>query len=217
MTARHSPLKRPERRAVRARRALADDARPLPREVVADRLAASVPALLALTTAAPPVTVALYVSLPDEPGTWPLRRALADGGHRVLLPVVRDDLDLDWVLDDGATRSARTPPGRRLGRDALAGCALVVVPALAVDRSGTRLGQGGGSYDRALARLPDGVPVVALVHDDEVLPPGALPREPHDRPVGHALTPSGLVGLSDRGRAAPAPDGSAPPPGPPRR
>jgi 5-formyltetrahydrofolate cyclo-ligase len=68
------------------------------------------------------------------------------------------------------------------------------VPALAVDGAGTRLGQGGGSYDRALARLGAGARrlVLAVVHDDEVLA-GPLPREPHDVGVDGALTPSGLV------------------------
>ena len=65
------------------------------------------------------------------------------------------------------------------------------MPALAVDGAGIRLGRGGGSYDRALARVPAGVPVVALLFPDEILP--ALPREPHDHPVTAALTPAGLI------------------------
>uniref|UniRef100_UPI0030EF2491 5-formyltetrahydrofolate cyclo-ligase n=1 Tax=Aquipuribacter hungaricus TaxID=545624 RepID=UPI0030EF2491 len=95
----------------------------------------------------------------------------------------------------------RGPGGPRLGTAAVASCDLVLVPALAVDRAGTRLGQGGGSYDRALARAHtapgrrpgEGGPLVlAVVHDDEVLD-DLLPREPHDVAVHGALTPSGVV------------------------
>ena len=70
--------------------------------------------------------------------------------------------------------------------------ALVVVPGLGVDRTGTRLGRGGGSYDRALVRTR-GCAVAALhageLHDH-------LPAEPHDRPVDAAVLPGqGLVRL----------------------
>jgi 5-formyltetrahydrofolate cyclo-ligase len=67
------------------------------------------------------------------------------------------------------------------------------VPALLVDRSGMRLGRGGGSFDRALGRVAAGVPVVALVYDGEIVE--RVPREPHDRSVTAALTPRGLVPL----------------------
>jgi 5-formyltetrahydrofolate cyclo-ligase len=77
------------------------------------------------------------------------------------------------------------------------GCTLVVVPALAVDRAGHRLGRGGGSYDRALSRTH--AEVIALLHDGEAVT--ALPVEPHDRPVSAFVTPGrGLVTV----RAAPA-------------
>ncbi len=66
---------------------------------------------------------------------------------------------------------------------------LLLVPALAVDRRGVRLGRGGGSYDRALARVAAGTPVVALLHDGELL--DELPAEPHDRLVSAVVTPSG--------------------------
>ena len=110
---------------------------------------------------------------------------------RVLLPVLLDDLDLDWAVFAGAGALPRPAPamlepaGPPLGRDAIATADLVLVPALAVDGAGRRLGQGGGSYDRALPRAT--APVVAVVFGDEVL--ATLPVERHDRSVDGVLTP----------------------------
>jgi 5-formyltetrahydrofolate cyclo-ligase len=65
---------------------------------------------------------------------------------------------------------------------------MILVPALLVDRHGNRLGKGGGSYDRALERVPVGTPVVVCLYDDEV---GLdVPVDPHDRPVTAAVTPT---------------------------
>ena len=113
-----------------------------------------------------------------------------------MLPVLRDDDDLDWAVFDGqlvvGRRSLQEPAGRRLGVDAIAGCDLILVPALLVDHQGHRLGKGGGSYDRALARTS--ALTVALVHDDELVV--ALPTEPHDVPVKAVATPAnGLLHL----------------------
>lgn len=82
--------------------------------------------------------------------------------------------------------------GERLGTDALAAATAVVMPALAVAEDGMRLGQGGGYYDRFLAELPRSVPTVALVFEDELLPAGAIPAEPTDRPVDGVVTAAGL-------------------------
>lgn len=188
---------------------------------LARSLAARLPDVLARlpTTRTGPLIVAVYVSLPGEPGTGPLREQLHALGHEVLLPVLRDDRDLDWVRDEGpagtpdhpgpAPSDPMRPPGPLLGVDRVRGCHLVLVPALAVDGAGTRLGQGGGSYDRSLARLArpstghrgaaGGPLVLAVLHDDEVLPGAALAREAHDVAVDGALTPSGLRLLRARG------------------
>lgn len=140
-------------------------------------------------------TLAAYAAGPGEPPTGPLLDALVEAGVSVLLPVLLDDGDLDWArLEPGrplveGLRGTRHPAGPRLGVDAAARVEAVVVPGLAGTPSGQRLGRGGGSYDRALARVPPGRAVVLLVFDDEVLP--ELPVEPHDRPVTHVVTPSG--------------------------
>ncbi|EEP73175.1 5-formyltetrahydrofolate cyclo-ligase [Micromonospora sp. ATCC 39149] len=155
-------------------------------------------ALTGLVRRLRPARVTGYVPVGSEPGgpelPEVLRMALPPGGE-LLLPVLRDDLDLDWAAYTGpgclvaAGRGLREPTGPRLGRAAIADARLVVVPALAVDRLGRRLGRGGGSYDRALARVADGALTVALLHDGELVE--HLPAEPHDRPVRAVVTPSG--------------------------
>ncbi|MGN9889895.1 5-formyltetrahydrofolate cyclo-ligase [Micromonospora sp. L31] len=139
-----------------------------------------------------------YVPVGSEPGGPELPEALRaalPGQAELLLPVLRADLGLDWAVYDGpdslvaAGRGMREPAGPRLGRAAIGEAELVVVPALAVDHRGLRLGRGGGSYDRALARVPGRVLTVALLHDGELVE--ALPAQPHDRPVHAVITPSG--------------------------
>ncbi|MFI6825068.1 5-formyltetrahydrofolate cyclo-ligase [Micromonospora sp. NPDC050187] len=154
-------------------------------------------ALVDLVRRLRPRRITGYVPVGSEPGgdlPEVLRAALPPGAE-LLLPVLRDDLDLDWAGYTGpgglvaAGRGMREPAGPRLGRAAVAGAELVVVPALAVDRRGIRLGRGGGSYDRALARVSAGTPTVALLHDGELV--DRLPAEPHDRPVRAVVTPTG--------------------------
>lgn len=132
-------------------------------------------------------SVAAYVAVGSEP------RVTVQPGW--LLPVVTEDWDLDWVAYDGRladSKGLREPQGPRLGRAALAGCDLVLVPALLVDRDGVRLGKGGGCYDRALPRAR-GL-TVALVGDEELV--DVLPSEPHDVRVAAVATPSlGVVRL----------------------
>ena len=156
-----------------------------------------------------PVTVAAYVASPGEPDLIDLRQAVRGAGGRVLLPIPATGGELQWALDDGSYGWSATglrvqvPTGAVVGTGASClreqGVTVLLAPALAVDQRGTRLGQGGGFYDRVLADLaaaPDaGITVVAVVRPEEVLPAGALPREPHDAPVTVALTAGGLVQL----------------------
>jgi len=161
-------------------------------------------ALAAASASLPAVdVVAGYVGVGSEPPTLPLLAALRDAGARVLLPVVLPDGLLDWgwlpasfdALERGPLGLLEPPPPL-LGGDALGRAGLVLVPALAVDRQGNRLGRGRGYYDRALAALPDASPVrvLAVVFDDELV--DEVPVEAHDRPVSGALLPSGPVMFS---------------------
>lgn len=142
-------------------------------------------------------TVAAYVSLGTEPGTTQLLDDLLAAGKRVVLPVLLPDNDLDWAAYAGpgslapAGRGLLQPLGPVLGVEAVATADSVLVPGLAVSPAGMRLGRGGGSYDRALARVPVGTFTCVLLYDDEV---GVdVPAEPHDRAVAAACSPRGVV------------------------
>jgi 5-formyltetrahydrofolate cyclo-ligase len=138
-------------------------------------------------------TIAAYYSIGAEPGTHGLVFALWKRGSYVLLPVLRPDGDLDWASYEGPDSMVPGPrgllePGEPpRGVDAVARADAVLVPALAVDEAGRRLGRGGGSYDRALARVGPLVPLIALVYDDELVE--HVPTEGHDIPVRATASP----------------------------
>jgi 5-formyltetrahydrofolate cyclo-ligase len=141
--------------------------------------------------------VACYWSIGKEPSTQGLVFALWKHGATVILPVMLPDRDLDWAVYDGPDSLApgasgiMEPVDTRRGVDTIRTAALVIAPALAVDRStGVRLGRGGGSYDRALARVGPNVPTVALLHEGELI--DGVPADPHDQPVRFAALPSGI-------------------------
>lgn len=158
---------------------------------------------LALPELARARTVAAYVSVGSEPGTLALLDALRARGVRVLLPALLPDNDLDWGAYTGESSLARVrhggrmallePAGARLGPGAVTEADVVLLPGLAVDARGMRLGRGGGSYDRVLARLHRAgarPALVVLLYDAEVVV--RVPEEPHDRPVDAVVTPSGV-------------------------
>ncbi len=149
-----------------------------------------------------PEVVAAYLATAREPDLGPTRSAVRAAGGTVVLPVPMPGRCLAWAVDDGVHARHRSlpvdvPTGEILGHGATGlldlGTKLVLAPALAVDRSGTRLGQGGGYYDRLLDDLDGRLPVLAVVHDEEVLDAYALPAEAHDRPVSGAVTPTRLL------------------------
>ena len=143
-------------------------------------------------------TVAAYYSVGTEPDTHGLIFALWKRGSYVILPVLLPDGDLDWASYEGPDSLAPGPRGLLQpvepvrGPGTVARADIVLVPALAVDVFGHRLGRGGGSYDRALARVGEQVPTIALLYDSELLP--SVPVAAHDQPVravarpGHGIT-----------------------------
>jgi 5-formyltetrahydrofolate cyclo-ligase len=138
-------------------------------------------------------TVAAYYSVGAEPDTRALVYALWKRGTYVLLPRLQPGGDLDWASYEGpdslvpGPRGLQEPGEKPRGILAIARADVVLAPALAVDRAGNRLGRGGGSYDRALARVGPLIPVIALLYDAELL--GHLPAEPHDTPVRAVVRP----------------------------
>ena len=139
-------------------------------------------------------TVAAYYSMGTEPETHRLVFGLWKRGTYVILPRLLPDGDLEWASYEGpdslvpGPRGVLEPSEPSRGVEAISRAALVLVPALAVDQRGQRLGRGGGSYDRALARVSPQIPTIALLYDDELL--DELPTAPHDRPVTHAARPT---------------------------
>jgi 5-formyltetrahydrofolate cyclo-ligase len=151
-------------------------------------------AILAMPQTGMAGTIAAYLSAGTEPPTTGLVYALWKRGSYVLLPVLLPDNDLDWASYEGPDSLSPGPHGLleptepRRGPAGIASADLVIVPALAADRRGNRLGRGGGSYDRALARVGPSVPTIALLYDDELL--GEVPAGPHDQPVRVVAQPS---------------------------
>ena len=140
-------------------------------------------------------TVCAYVPVGSEPGSLEEIDSLHRRGVRVLLPVARSDVEgLQWgEYRPGELVTApfglREPAPPWLDADAIADASVILVPALAVDRRGVRLGRGAGFYDRALPLADPAARLIAVVRDDELV--DALPAEPHDVRVTHALTPTG--------------------------
>lgn len=167
------------------------------------------PRLIELARSANTVTIVAFWPSPTEPDVLAvvtsIREAVeAEGAMlHVLFPAASGGPDLAWIDGDerdGAAPSAGRgfgdePAGDRWGPDAVGRADLILAPALAVDRSGTRLGHGGGYYDRALPRRRPGTPVVAVVHPQELLGAGALVRADHDVPVDAVLTVEGLTAV----------------------
>ncbi|MCV7067719.1 5-formyltetrahydrofolate cyclo-ligase [Mycolicibacterium farcinogenes] len=146
-------------------------------------------------------TVCAYVPVGSEPGSQALLDTLLELGVRVLLPVARNDQDgrglpMEWGPYEPGTLVAaqfglREPPAPWLPAGRIADAEVILVPALAVDRTGTRLGRGAGFYDRSLIYAAPHARLVAVVRDEELV--DELPADPHDVRMTHALTPSGGI------------------------
>ncbi|MHB1064200.1 MAG: 5-formyltetrahydrofolate cyclo-ligase [Georgenia sp.] len=140
--------------------------------------------------------VAAYVSRAGEPGTLELLEAMHARGVRVLLPVLGPGLARTWAeyttREDLEVRAPGRPPepsGDVLPAEVVAEADVVVAPALAIDVTGIRLGQGGGWYDRVLALTRPGTPTFGMVFDEELVSDRLLPVDAHDVPVSAVITP----------------------------
>lgn len=151
-----------------------------------------------------PQNVCAYVPTRFEPGSIALLDTLLRLGKQVFLPVARSDADgvplpMQWGLYRPgelvpAQMGLQEPPEPWLNPQALSLASVVFVPALAVDRTGARLGRGAGFYDRSLPLAQSSARLIAVVRDDELV--DEVPAEPHDVPMTHAFTPGrGLVAL----------------------
>ena len=145
-------------------------------------------------------TAAGYFPLGEEISPLPLMQALAAQGWQTSLPVMRqDERGLDfraWVPGDdvqikkfGVSEPAQSAPEIEPF--------LILVPALAIDLNGGRLGYGQGYYDRALSWRAKQGPVFAcgLAYDEQVLL--KLPRDPWDFPLNAILTPTRFILISN--------------------
>lgn len=151
----------------------------------------TLPALFAPTPLEPDMSLAL--------GLFP----------RALLPVLLDEAGAPlgepcWGLWEAGRalvtlgRPPAQPDGEARGAESLKEADLIVIPALAASADGTRLGQGGGWYDRALMHRSPGVAVVSVVFDDEVLESGVIPTEAHDVPIDAIITPTRTITANAR-------------------
>ena len=138
-------------------------------------------------------TIASYISYEFEPSTVEINEAFLRDGKTLVLPRITGD-QLEWVKWDGNPNNLTTkkkisePIGAPI--DDLSTIAAIVVPALRIDQSGYRLGQGGGYYDRALPHLKAWK--IGLVYAGE-LNSEELPHEAHDIPLDAAASPSIVV------------------------
>jgi 5-formyltetrahydrofolate cyclo-ligase len=195
------PGVREEKAALRSRLIAARAARPGEQRTAAGRAIRD--ALLERPEVQMAGTIAAYYSVGAEPDTRGLLFALWKRGSYVLLPLLRPDGDLDWASYEGpeslvpGPRGLLEPGEPPRGPGAVARADVVLAPALAVDRAGNRLGRGGGSYDRALARVGPLVPLIALVYDAELL--DRVPAEAHDVRVRAAVSPAAGVTMTGVG------------------
>ena len=145
--------------------------------------------------------ISAYLSTPDEPDTRAFLTWAAEQGIRVLLPVIRPDGLLDWAEHDGtetieATLGMPEPTADALAPTELESVDLMLIPATAVGRDGSRLGGGRGFFDKTIAAMAECPPVYALVHDEELF--DSVPHASYDQPVDGVVTPSGILHLSSR-------------------
>ncbi|UUX57910.1 5-formyltetrahydrofolate cyclo-ligase [Glutamicibacter halophytocola] len=190
----HDTEKKAVRASIRAARASMDTRT---RAELGDKLAGTVLGYLAQSTGIVR-KVAAYTSSPGEPDTAKLLDAMVDEGIEVFLPVCEPGFALSWAAYVPGIEFQRStlapvmePVGPRLGTQLFDDINTLIIPALAIDEQGLRLGQGGGYYDRFLPLIEDSpVRVAAIVYDNEFVPAGTFPVAEHDQPVDLVFTPA---------------------------
>ena len=186
--------KRALRAELRERRQLLSDSQ---RESASDGVAAQLHELIREYGAR---SVSCFLSTTTEPGTRRFVREAVAGGIRVLLPITRADGLLDWAVANDSDEVSEglyglpEPTGEVLGPIAVNDVDLMIIPAAAIDRTGTRLGWGRGYFDKTIGSMEKCPPVYAVIYDSEVL--DSLPREVHDQPVDGIVTPTQTIALS---------------------
>ena len=186
--------KRALRAELRERRQLLSDSQ---REAAASGIAEQLDILVNTRNAQ---SISCFLSTTTEPGTRDFVTAAVKRGIRVLLPITRADGLLDWAVADDSTQVAEglfglpEPQGEVLGPIAVNDVDLMIIPAAAIDSTGTRLGWGRGYFDKTIGSMEKCPPVYAVIYDSEIL--DSLPREMHDQPVDGIVTPSRILTLS---------------------
>lgn len=138
-------------------------------------------------------TIASYISYEYEPSTVEINEAFLRDGKNLVLPRIKGE-QLEWVPWDGNPEKLITkkklsePIGNSIND--LSNIDVIITPALRIDQSGYRLGQGGGYYDRALSQTSAWK--IGLVYAGE-LNSEKLPHEAHDIPLDAAASPSIVV------------------------
>jgi len=136
--------------------------------------------------------VASYISYEFEPETSDINQRLITDGKKVFLPLLLENNDIQWVSWNGSSENLTKVEKiyEPIGDAVEIELDVIILPALHVDRIGNRLGQGGGSYDRALSRSK--AFKIALLHYGE-LTSEILPIQPHDEKIDAAATPEIVV------------------------
>jgi 5-formyltetrahydrofolate cyclo-ligase len=149
-----------------------------------------------LPALAPTAIVSGFASLPDELRAWPLLRQLRADGYRLCLPVMqgkdRPLIFRAWSPGDAMDSAVWGIAEPKVDKPELEPD-IVLVPLLAFDAAGWRLGYGGGYYDRTLGLLRAGKPIVAvgLAYDEQRI--DAVPHLDYDERLDWVLTPSGPI------------------------
>jgi 5-formyltetrahydrofolate cyclo-ligase len=135
--------------------------------------------------------IASYQAYGDEPNTDSINQLIIESGKKLLLPALMPDRSLEFRIWDGNPKNLKLNGKLRepVGEKFSGAIDLMILPALAIDKHGNRLGQGGGSYDRTLESF-EGISI-AVVNESEFVE--SLPTEDRDIPVNAVLTPTRLI------------------------